>query len=124
LRHQPIPRKVWLPLAIVAAIAALLLVLNVGVLHVYQKHFTETLPEVRMPWRALSASMDEAALRKLFPGTDVRCMAQATDMGDRVCYSAVASVNGSPALTAAFLLRKGRLNVATVHVPWWAHGAA
>jgi hypothetical protein len=124
LLHQPIPRAVWLPLAIIGTIAALLLALNAGVLHIYQKHFTEKLPSVRMPWKSLSASMDETAVRGMFPGVNVRCMAQVTDMGDRVCYTSVERVDGYPALTVAFFFRKGRLNLATVHVPWWGHGRA
>lgn len=124
LLHRPIPRAVWLPFAIFGAFVALLLALNAGVLHVYQEYFTEKLPAVRVPWKALSASMGEAEVRALFPDTNVRCIAQATDMGDRVCYMSVERVDGYAALTVAFFFQKGRLNLATVHVPWWAHGRA
>ena len=122
--HRPLPRSVTIPVAIVLGLAALLLALNFPVLHVYQKHFSEDLPEVRMPWAALVPGMGEEALRSQFPGVKLRCFAEPTAMGDRVCFAAVKKVDGYPALTLALFLRAGRLTVATVHVPWWGHSRA
>lgn len=122
--NRPLPRWVTLPLAVAAVLAVLLLALNFPVLHVYQKYFTQDLPRTQVPWTQLSTAMDEAALRTAFPGLSLRCMAQPTAMGDRTCFAAVREVDGYAALTVALFLRAGRLHVATVQVPWWAHGRA
>lgn len=124
LLRKPIARSVTIPLALVFAVALLLLFLHRGELHVYQKHLSEPLPETTVPWGALSPQMDEAALRGRFPGLPLRCVNEATPMGERVCYAALRRADSYPALTLALFLRKGRLSLATVHVPWWAHGRA
>lgn len=122
--HRPLPKWVTVPLAVVLALGVLLLVLNHDVLHVYRKHLLEDLPEARMPWNALSAGMNEAALHARFSGLALRCYPEPTDMGDRVCHAALRRVDGYPALTVALFLRRDRLTLATVHVPWWGHGRA
>ena len=124
LLTRPLPRALTIPLAVVAVIAALLLALNFQVLHVYQRYFSQDLPDARVPWAALSRTMDEAALKAAFPGLSLRCMPQQTTMGERTCFVALRSANGHPALTLALFLQRGKLNVATLHVPWWAHGRA
>jgi hypothetical protein len=122
--NRPLPRWVTVPLAVAAGLAVVLLALNFPVLHVYQRYFTQDLPRTQVPWTQLSAAMDEAALRAALPGLSLRCMAQPTAMGERTCFAAVREVDGYPALTVALFLRAGRLHVATVQVPWWAHGRA
>ena len=122
--NRPLPRSVTIPLLVLLAYAVLMGLINFPVLHVYQKHFRETLPKTSVPWQSLSPALDEPALRALFPGLPLRCMADGGTMGDRVCFAAVEEVDGYPALTIALFLRKGRLTLATVHVPWWGHGRA
>jgi hypothetical protein len=122
--NRPLPRPVTIPLLLVSAYAVLMMLINFPSLHVYQKYFGETLPRTSVPWQALSSAMDEPALRAQFAGLPLRCLADASHLGDRVCYAAVQEVDGHPALTLALFLRKGRLTLATVHVPWWAHGRA
>jgi hypothetical protein len=121
---RPLPRSVTIPLMLLAGFAVVLLALNFPVLHVYQKHFTQDLPEAQVPWTGLTPAMDEAALRAAFPKLTLRCMNEPTHMGDRVCFAAVRRVDGYPALTLALFLKKGKLSVAAVHVPWWGHGRA
>lgn len=121
---RPLPRFVTIPLLVLTVCAVLLLALNFPVLHVYQKHFTQDLPDAHVPWTQFTPAMDEAALRAAFPKLSLRCMAEPTNMGDRVCFAAVRRVDGYPALTLALFLKKGRLTVAAVHVPWWGHGRA
>lgn len=122
--NQPVPRWLWRLLAVLGAGFLLLLALNWNVLHVYRKYFLEKGPHVQMPWAGLSASMDEAAARSLLKGVPLYCIDDATGMGQRTCYAAVKQVDGYPALTVALFFRNGRLSLATVHVPWWAHRAA
>lgn len=93
-------------------------------LHVYQEHFSEELPRASVPWEALSPVLDERALRAQFAGLPLRCTAESSPLADRVCYAAVRAVDGYSALTLALFLRKDRLTLATVHVPWWGHGPA
>lgn len=122
--QRPLPRGVWIPLVLLLVGSALLLAVNMPVLHVYEKHFSEKLPAVKMPWNALTAGMDEASVRAQLAGVTLRCVADASGVGERVCYAAVSEVDGYSALTLALFLRGGRLALATVHVPWWAHGKA
>jgi hypothetical protein len=121
---RPLPKFVTIPLLVLTVLAVVLLALNFPVLHVYQKHFTQDLPDAHVPWTQLTPGMDEAALRAAFPKLSLRCMAEPTHMGERVCFAAVRRVDGYPALTLALFLKKGRLSVAAVHVPWWGHGRA
>jgi hypothetical protein len=122
--NRPLPRWILFPLLLLLAYAGLLMLMNFSTLHIYQKYFGETLPRTSVPWQALSSALDESALRAQFPAVPLRCMADDSHIGDRVCYAAVRDVDGFPALTLALFLQKGRLTLATVHVPWWGHGRA
>lgn len=92
-------------------------------LRVYAGYFRTDAPEVSMRYELLSASMDEAAVRKHFSGVHLTCIAESVSvgLGDRVCYGAIDKADGAPALGLALFFRQGRLSRSIVQVPWWRH---
>ena len=121
--NKPLPRWANYLLFLVAVLAVLIVLPNFRALHVYEKYFRGNAPEVQLKFEALSAEMDEAAARVHFKGLPLQCMAEnQSPLGNRVCYAALSKANGNPALTMALFFKGGRLNVALLQVPWWAHG--
>jgi hypothetical protein len=90
-------------------------------LHVYQAYFRDKSPEIRMRYELLSPDMDEAAVRRHFPDVPLRCEAEPSSLGDRVCYASVEMADGVPALGVALFFEQGRLRRSLIQVPWWRH---
>jgi hypothetical protein len=118
--RRPLPRAaVWtLAVSCVLLVAAVLPYL--GAWHIYRGHFIGNLHHVRLRFDTLPPRMDEAALRRhLQPAPN--CLNDERMGASRICYLALHSANGLPALTLAFFFEAGFVNVAFLHVPWWAH---
>lgn len=122
VRARRMPRAWAWTLRIAALLAVGTIGLHMPQSHVYQRSLLEDAPVIQLAWRSFSEDLTEAQLRKVVP-TDLRCITQnrPDSLGSRVCYAAVARVNGVQALTLALFLTDGRLSQAVLHVPWWAH---
>ncbi len=120
--NRPLPRWANYLLGLLVVLAALIVLPNIGALHVYEKHFRGNAPEAQVQFEALSADMDEAAVRARFKTLSLRCELETSALGNRVCFSALSKANGNPALTLALFFKDGHLRFAILQVPWWAHG--
>ena len=105
----------------VVLLGMVLAALNFSRLRMYQTYFGETSPEVSMRYELMSPRMDEAAVRRHFEGIALNCVAENSDMGERVCYAAIDMADGVPAIGLAMFFKKGRLSHSLVQVPWWRH---
>lgn len=110
----------WI-LAAVLVISLVLGALNFSRLRTYQSYFRESGPAVSMRYELLSHRMDGTAVRRHFEGLDLNCVAEGGSLGDRVCYAALGSADGVPALGIALFFKKGRLSHSLVQIPWWRH---
>jgi hypothetical protein len=121
--NRPLPRWANYLLILLAVLAALIVVPNIRALHVYEKYFRGNEPEAQIRFEALSPDWDEAAAQRHFTGLPMRCLSESNSpLGNRVCFASISKANGNPALTLALFFKAGRLNVAVLQVPWWAHG--
>lgn len=125
--NQDIPKWVSIPVAVVIGILAILVLTRMDTLHVYGTYLRQKSPEISTNLDALSPKMDEAALRKLFEGVPLTCIHQGpgrSELGDRVCYTAIDRADGDAALTFAAFFKKGKLAHTIVQTPWWVHRAS
>lgn len=126
--NQPLPTWLVRTLMVVFGVLVVLGISGFGKYHIYQKYFRESIPAAELSFDALDASLTEADILARFARQPMRCTFQDVvangGMGDRVCFTALNTANGHPALTAGFFFVKGKLNLALLHVPWWAHGRA
>jgi hypothetical protein len=121
--NRPLPRWVLYLLGLLAVLAALIVLPNMHALHVYEKYFRGNSPDIQIPFEKLTSQMDETAVRASLAGVSLTCeQERQSGLGDRVCYSALSSANGHPALAMAMFFQKGHLRHVVMQVPWWAHG--
>lgn len=95
-------------------------------LHVYEYYLREKLPRISTDFAALSADMDEAALRKHYASVPLRCVAQGPiddSLGERVCYESIERADGDAALALAAFFHNGKLVRVMVQTPWWVHAS-
>lgn len=121
--NRPLPRWANYLLIFLAVVAVLIVLPNIRALHVYEKYFRGNEPQAQIRFEALSPAWDEAAAQAHFKGLPMRCLNESqSPLGNRVCFASLSKANGNPALTLALFFKAGRLNVAVLQVPWWAHG--
>jgi len=53
-------------------------------------------PAVEMDYRILKPEVNEAELKSRFPKLNFQCADRQTDFGERLCYTPLASFNGTP----------------------------
>jgi hypothetical protein len=88
----------------------------------YWLFLTEDRPAVEFGFEELSDSWTEADLRRRFPGLKVTCDRSFDRyLDDRTCFIDVSAHNHVPAMFVSFFFASGKLNRASVNVPWWHH---
>lgn len=108
-----------------AIVAAVLAHRNPRGLVEYERHLTEDRPALDFRFDRLSQSWSEDELRAAFAPLAIECYENApgTYLDDRSCFADIGSHNGVPAMGVSFFFAAGKLNRATILVPWWRHYA-
>lgn len=111
---------------LLATMLAVFTLLSPGRLKEYQLYLSESRPAIQLDYTALSQDWDEAALKTALSPHQVVCgdSTPSPDMADRSCYIDIDGLNGHPAMLAAFHFKHGRLDSASVNIPWWSHQPA
>lgn len=89
----------------------------------YRRYLTESRPALDFRFDELSELWTEADVRQQFPLVPFKCgkVPAEMDLGEWGCRTEISSHNGVRAMGLSFFFREGRLDSASLQVPWWHH---
>jgi hypothetical protein len=89
----------------------------------YELYFKEQRPIMQLDFRSLSQDWTESELKTQFASYKINCYASnpGNTLGQRTCTTDLQGFNGHSAMLGVFYFRDGKLDAASVNVPWWAH---
>lgn len=92
----------------------------------YRSYLTENRPALDFRFDELSEHWTEADVRQRFPSARFECGAVPPEMnlGDWGCRAEISKHNSVGAMSVSFFFREGRLDCASLNIPWWHHKKA